>query len=110
MASFLDALTSRCDVEEREGGRDWRRGGDLDSEPRMDGWFELGDKGFDALWEKEGAGESPLPSAGRGKKPGAQGQSGAKWHSKAECHVPGCDGDGHALLLLKRCWTTGTDC
>ena len=61
MASFLDALKSRCEVAELDGGRDWRRGVDDTSEPRADGWFELGDGGFDGLWEQEGAGTCILP-------------------------------------------------
>lgn len=57
MASFLDALKSRCEVVVLDGGRDWRRGVDENSEPRADGWFELGDEGFDRLWTNEGNGE-----------------------------------------------------
>jgi predicted ATPase len=58
MASFLDALKSRCDLVELDGGRDWRRGVDEDALPRMDGWFELGDEDFDRLWDAEGQGKS----------------------------------------------------
>ena len=62
MASFLDALKSRCDVVELDGGRDWRRGMNLDDPPRADGWFELGDEGFDRSWEAERPCELNLPT------------------------------------------------
>lgn len=51
MATFLDALQNRCDVVELDGGRDWRRGLDLDKPAeRAPSWFSLGDVAFDNLW------------------------------------------------------------
>jgi len=49
MAGFLDALKSRCEVVELDGGRDWRRGAE-EGETRATSWFDSGDEGFESAW------------------------------------------------------------
>lgn len=66
MAGFLDALKSRCDVVELDGGRDWRRG--LDPEKpieRSPTWYTTGDGEFETHWNDAGgaSGESFIGNA-----------------------------------------------
>ncbi len=49
MAGFLEALKSRCDVVELDGGRDWRRGTE-EGETRGTSWFDAEDDGFEEGW------------------------------------------------------------
>lgn len=56
MASFLEALKSRCDVIELDGGRDWRRGVD-GTAARDTSWYLAEDASFDKLWSDVGEGE-----------------------------------------------------
>lgn len=52
MAGFLDALKSRCEVVELDGGRDWRRGVGDEGEvmESRSSWLGIGDKGFEEAW------------------------------------------------------------
>ena len=50
MAGFLEALKSRCDVVELDGGRDWRRGVG-EGEDMVSSWFDAEDERFDTAWQ-----------------------------------------------------------
>jgi protein AFG1 len=55
MAGFLDALKSRCEVVELDGGRDWRHGTGLPNEDvERNVWFKQGDAGFEDAWKIAG--------------------------------------------------------
>jgi protein AFG1 len=59
--SFLDALKSRCDVIELDGGRDWRRGLDPENPTTRDpSWYPTTDGRFEQIWSDAG-GESSKP-------------------------------------------------
>ena len=59
MAGFLDALKSRCEVVELDGGRDWRRGAEEEDENgRKTTWYSSGDEGFELAWRETLGGQS----------------------------------------------------
>jgi protein AFG1 len=51
MAGFLDALKSRCDVVELDGGKDWRSGTGSETGVLASRWYEEGDRGFEDAWQ-----------------------------------------------------------
>lgn len=56
MAGFLDALKTRCEVYELDGGRDWRTLGEAGVSAS---WYDLTDRSFDEAWEAaEGQGKA----------------------------------------------------
>ena len=59
MAGFLDALKSRCEVVELDGGRDWRRGSEEEDEKvRKTTWYSSGDEAFELAWRETLGGQS----------------------------------------------------
>ncbi|WWC73699.1 uncharacterized protein I206_107671 [Kwoniella pini CBS 10737] len=52
MIGFLDALKSRCEVVQVDGGRDWRRGADEESHNKLRRWYEEKDDSFEAAWKE----------------------------------------------------------
>lgn len=54
MSSFLEALKSRCEVVELDGGRDWRQGtqseGEVGLEQRQS-WMTMDDGEFEVAWQ-----------------------------------------------------------
>ncbi|WWC65826.1 uncharacterized protein I303_108448 [Kwoniella dejecticola CBS 10117] len=51
MIGFLDALKSRCEVVQVDGGVDWRRRADEDAADKFMRWYGEGDLSFEAAWK-----------------------------------------------------------
>ncbi|WRT69692.1 uncharacterized protein IL334_006682 [Kwoniella shivajii] len=52
MIGFLDALKSRCEVVQVDGGIDWRSGSHEEAENKIKRWYGETDKGFDNAWRE----------------------------------------------------------
>ncbi|WVQ74984.1 hypothetical protein IAR50_004592 [Cryptococcus sp. DSM 104548] len=48
LSGFLDALKSRCEVVQVDGGRDWRLSDDKGERTR---WYKSADEGFETAWK-----------------------------------------------------------
>ncbi|WVF68274.1 hypothetical protein IAT40_003039 [Kwoniella sp. CBS 6097] len=59
MMGFLDALKSRCEVVQVDGGRDWRTG--IDGLGHVGGavkWYEEGEEAFEQAWQEATGGDA----------------------------------------------------